>query len=195
MKSKDRMIRAIRSRKDLEPTVISLKKLLASGGMEHYLDLCSYRLADELMIDGEDTKFNFADLPDILFTESGLFDCRHILENYLSVDALMDAWQLLLGEERIKREVNSVATAFREMKLRKLLRMYKNHKSSKSGETGQLVRKWIMWEMWSRTPVSGIWRKVREILARIHVRVKYKWLFDMVSSAAEKYNGKSVAGT
>ena len=188
MKSADRMIRAIRSRKDLEPKVISLKKLLASGGMEHYLDLCSDRIADELMIDGEDTKMNFADFPDILFTESGLFDCRHILENYLSVDVLMDAWQQLLDEERINREVNSVAGAFRKMKLRKLLKMYKNQKLSKSGESGWLVRKWIMWEIWSRTPLSGILRRTNEILARIHVRVKYKWLFDMVSSTAAKYN-------
>lgn len=188
MKSKDRMIRAIRSRKDLEPPVISLKKLLASGGMEHYLDLCSDRLADELMIDGEDTKMNFADFPDILFTESGLFDCRHILENYLSVDMLMDAWQLLLDKERINREVSSVAAAFRKMKLRKLLDMYKNQKISKPGGPGRIVRKWIMWEIWSRTPLSGIWRKVMGIFARIHVRVKYKWLFDLVSSAAAKYN-------
>ena len=65
MKSKDRMIRAIRSRKNLESPVINLKKLLASGGMEHYLDLCSDRLADKLMIDGEDTKMNFADFPDM----------------------------------------------------------------------------------------------------------------------------------
>lgn len=188
MKSRDKMIRAIRSRKDLEPTVISLRKLLASGGMEHYLGLCSDRLADELMIDGEDTKFNFADLPDILFTERGIFDCRHILENYLSTDALMDARRSLLDEERIKREVNSVAAAFRKMKLRKLLKMYKKQKLSRSGESGRLVRKWIMWEIWSRTPLSCIWRKVSEILARIHVRVKYKWLFDMVNSAAAKYN-------
>ncbi len=188
MKSADRMIRAIRSRKDLEPKVISLKKLLASGGMEHYFDLCSDRIADELMIDGEDTKMNFADFPDILFTESGIFDCRHILENYLSVDVLKDAWQQLLDEERINREVNSVAEAFRKMKLRKLLKMYKNQKLSKSGESGWFVRKWIMWEIWSRTPVSGIWRKVMGIYARMHVRVKYKWLFDLVSSAAAKYN-------
>lgn len=74
------------------------------------------------------------------------------------------------------------------MKLRKLLKMYKNQKLSKSGESGWLVRKWIMWEIWSRTPLSGILRRTSEILARIHVRVKYKWLFDMVSSAAAKYN-------
>lgn len=185
MKSKDRMIRAIRNRKDLEPKVISLKKLLASGGMEHYLNLCSDRLTAELMIDGENIKMNFADFPDILFTESGLFDCRHILENYLSLDVLMDARQLLLDRERINREVNNVAAAFRKMKLRKLLKMYKNHKLSKSG---RLVRKWIMWEIWSRTPLSCIWRKIKEIFARIHVRAKYKWLFDMVSSSATKYN-------
>ena len=100
----------------------------------------------------------------------------------------MDAWQQLLDEERINREVNSVAGAFRKMKLRKLLKMYKNQKLSKSGESGWLVRKWIMWEIWSRTPLSGILRRTSEILARIHVRVKYKWLFDMVSSAAAKYN-------
>ena len=188
MKSKDRMIRAIRSRKNLESPVISLKKLLASGGMEHYLDLCSDRLADKLMIDGEDTKMNFADFPDILFTESGLFDCWNILENYLPVDVLMDAWQRLHDKERINREVNSVAAAFRKMKLRKLLRLYKNQKLSKLGESGRIVRRWIMWEIWSRTPLSGILRRTSEILARIHVRVKYKWLFDMVSSAAAKYN-------
>lgn len=91
MKSKDRMIRAIRSRKDLEPTLISLRKLLASDNMEHYLNLCSDRLVDELMIDGEDTAFNFADYPDILFTSDGLFRCRHILENYLPFNTLADA--------------------------------------------------------------------------------------------------------
>lgn len=104
------------------------------------------------------------------------------------VDTLKDAWQLLLDRERINREVNSVAAAFRKMKLRKLLKMYKNQRLSKSGESGGLVRKWIMWEIWSRTPLSGICRKIMGILARIHVRVKYKWLFDMVSSVAAKYN-------
>lgn len=48
MKYKDKTLEAIRSRKDLEPVKISLRKLLASGGMEHYLNLCSDRLADEL---------------------------------------------------------------------------------------------------------------------------------------------------
>ena len=167
MKSKDRMIRAIRSRKDLEPTVISLKKLLASGGMECYLNLCAGRLADE-MIDGQDTKMNFADFPDILFTGSGLFDCWNILENYLPVDVLMDAWQRLHDKERINREVNSVAAAFRKMKLRKLLRLYKNQKLSKLGESGRIVRRWKMWEIWSRTPLSGILRKGKEVLARIY---------------------------
>ena len=78
MKYKDKTLEAIRSRRGLEPVKISLKKLLASGGMEHYLNLCSDRLADELMIDGEDTAFNFTDFPDILFTSDGFFDCRHI---------------------------------------------------------------------------------------------------------------------
>lgn len=188
MKSKDRMITAIRSRKDLEPVKISLRKLLVSGGMEHYLNLCSDRLADELMIDGEDTAFNFTDFPDILFTSEGLFDCRHILENYLSVDTLMDAWQLLLDEERTNREVNSVAAAFRKMKLRELWKCYKMQDLEKKPEAEQIVKEWIAWEVWSRSFFSGIGRKTKETFTRLYVNVKYKRLFDIVRTAAEKYN-------
>ena len=188
MKSKDRMIRAIRSRKDLEPTHISLRKFLASGNMEHYLELCSDRIAENEMIDGEETAINFCDFPDILFTSDGLFDCRHILENYLSVDVLMDAWQLLLDEERTNREVNSLAAAFRKMKLPELWKCYKNMDLRKDAGEGQIVKEWIVWELWSRSLFSGIWRKAKEALTQVYVNVKYKGLFDIMRTAAEKYN-------
>lgn len=112
MKSKDRMIRAIRNRKDLEPVRISLKKLLEKGDMGNYLNLCSDRLAEELKIDGEDTQINFVDFPDILFTPDGFFDCRHVLENYLPFDMLSDTWQLLIEAEQENREINRMAADF-----------------------------------------------------------------------------------
>lgn len=188
MESKDRMITAIRSRKNLEPTFISLRKLLASGNMEHYLQLCSDRLADELMIDGENTRLNFIDFPDILFTSDGLFNCRHILENYLSIDVLMDAWQLLLDEECTNKEVNSLAAAFRKMKLKELWQCYKNTDLRKDTEAGQIVKEWLEWEVRSRFTFSGIRRKAREALTRVYVKIKYKGLFDIIRTAAEKYN-------
>ena len=181
MKTEDRMMQAIRQRKDLTPTRISLRKLLACGGMEHYLDLCGQRIAENEMLDGDDTEINFADFPDILFTSEGLFDCRHILENYLSVDMLMDAWQLLHDAERKDNEINSLAAAFREMKL---VELWKCYKETKSDEAGQLVRKWILAEVWSRSFISNIWRKAREALTQIYVNVRYKWLFDMIRTAA-----------
>ena len=73
MKLKDRMVTAIRSRKDLPPVHVSLKRLLEKGDMANYLNLCSDRLAGELMVDGEEVSFNFADFPDILFTSKGFF--------------------------------------------------------------------------------------------------------------------------
>lgn len=193
MKYKDKTLEAIRSRKDLEPVKISLRKLLASGGMEHYLNLCSDRLADELMIDGEDTAFNFTDFPDILFTSDGFFDCRHILENYLPFDTLADTWQLLIKAERENSEINRMAADFRKMKLLDLMKYYikwQSHKTKDDSEreAKQLVCQWIAAELWSRSFLSSIWRKSKEALLQLYVSWKYKGLFDIMRTAAEKYN-------
>lgn len=193
MKSKDKMITAIRSRRNLDPTLISLRKLLASGNMEHYLELCSDRIAENEMIDGEDTRINFTDFPDLLFTSDGLFDCRHILENYLSVDALIDTWQLLREVERNNEEVNSMAAALRKMRLWDLLKYYmkwKMHKTKEDSEheAKQLVCHWITTELWSRSFLSGIYRSIKEGALQLYVNVKYKGLFDIMRTAAEKYN-------
>lgn len=193
MKYKDKTLEAIRSRRDLEPVKISLRKLLASGGMEHYLNLCSDRLADELMIDGEDTAFNFTDFPDILFTSDGFFDCRHILENYLPFDTLADTWQLLIKAERENSEINRMAADFRKMKLLDLMKYYikwQSHKTKDDSEreAKQLVCQWIAAELWSRSFFSSIWRKSKEALLQLYVSWKYKGLFDIMRTAAEKYN-------
>lgn len=193
MKYKDKVLNAIRSRKDLEPVKISLRKLLASGNMEHYLNLCADRLAEELKIDGEDTAFNFADFPDILFTSDGFFDCRHILESYLSVDSLIDTWEALREAERENEEVNRMAADFRKLKLRDLLKYYikwqsQETKDDSEQEAKRLVCQWIAAELWSRSFFSGIWRKVREALLQLYVSWKYKGLFDIMRNVAEKYN-------
>ena len=193
MKYKDKTIAAIRSRRGLEPVKISLKKLLASGGMEHYLNLCSDRLASELMVDGEDTAFNFTDFPDILFTSDGFFDCRHILENYLPFDTLADTWQLLIKAERENSEINRMAADFRKMKLLDLMKYYikwQSHKTKDDSEreAKQLVCQWIAAELWSRSFFSSIWRKSKEALLQLYVSWKYKGLFDIMRTAAEKYN-------
>ena len=193
MKYKDKTLAAIRSRRGLEPVKISLKKLLASGGMEHYLNLCSDRLASELMVDGEDTAFNFTDFPDILFTSDGFFDCRHILENYLPFDTLADTWQLLIKAERENSEINRMAADFRKMKLLDLMKYcikWQSHKTKDDSEreAKQLVCQWIAAELWSRSFFSSIWRKSKEALLQLYVSWKYKGLFDIMKTAAEKYN-------
>ncbi len=137
MKNSDKVLIAIRRRQDLEPVKISLKRLLANGGMEHYLNLCADRLAEELKIDGEDTVFNFADFPDVLFTSDGFFDCRHVLENYLPFDTLADTWQLLIEADRENTEINSTAAAFRKMKLRDLLKYYMKWRTEKTNTNAE----------------------------------------------------------
>ena len=189
MKEKNKLTEAIRSRKDLPPARISLKKLLEKGGMGHYLDLCSDHIAENEMIDGEDTQINFVDFPDILFTSDGFFDCRRVLESYLPFDTLADTWQLMLEAERENREINRMAADFRKMRLWDLLKWRSQEtKDDSEQEAKQLVCQWIAWELWSRTLFSGIWRKSREALTPLYVNVKYKRLFDSIRTIAEKYN-------
>lgn len=193
MKSKDKMLEAIRRRQGLEPVQINLRKLLASGGMEHYLNLCSDRLAEELKVDGEDTAFNFADFPDILFTSDGLFDCRHVLENYLPFDTLADTWQLMREAERENREINRMAADLRKMKSLNLMKycikwQLQRTETDPEHEPKQLVKQWIATELWSRSLFSSIWRKAKKVLTQIYVNVKYRELFKEIRNVAEKYN-------
>ena len=193
MKEMDKLTMAIMSRRDLTPVYISLKRLLEKGGMGNYLDLCADRLAGELMVDGEEVSFNFADFPDILFTEGGFFDCRHILENYLPFDMIADVWQMLIEEERENREIKRMAEAFRKIKLVDLMKYYIKWQSyeTKDGserEAMQLVCQWIAWEIWSRSVFSGIWRMTKEALTRLYVNVKYKRLFDTMRTVARNYS-------
>lgn len=193
MKREDKMLIAIRRRQDLEPVKVSLRKLLANSGMGNYLEWCSNRLAEELKIDGEDTAFNFADFPDILFTQDGFFDCRHILENYLPFDTLADTWQLLIEADRENRDINHMAAAFRKMKLRDLLKYYMKWKTHQTRgdsehEAKQLVCQWIAAELWSRSFFSGIYRKAKEKLIQLYVNWKYRGLFNIMRETAAKYS-------
>lgn len=193
MKEKDKLTESIRSRKDLPPAYISLKRLLEKGGMGHYLNMCSDRLAENEMIDGEDTQINFADFPDILFTSDGFFDCRYVLENYLSFDMLVDVWELLIETEQENSEINRMAADFRKLKLRDLLKYYIKWQSNKVKDDSEqeakwLVCQWIATKLWSRSLFSGIWRKSKEALLQLYVSWKYKGFFDIVRTAAEKYN-------
>lgn len=191
-KAESKLTTAIKSRRDLDPPLVSLRKLLAKGGMEHYLNLCSDRLAENEKIDGEDTAFNFTDFPDILFTADGFFDCRHILENYLPFDMLADAWQMLIETERDYKQINRMAADFRKMKLWDLLKYYMKYQRRKTkDDSGQeakrLVCQWITAEVWSRSLFSGIWRKSKEALGRLYVNVRYKRLFDTMRNVAKEY--------
>lgn len=111
----------------------------------------------------------------------------------MSLDTLTDVWQMLIREERENDEVNSMAAAFRKMKLLNLMKYYMKWRSHKTKEdpeqeAKQLVLRWIRAEIWSRSFLSGIWRKAKEALVQVYVSWKYKGLFDIIRTAAEKYN-------
>ena len=86
-----------------------------------------------------------------------------------------------------------MAADFRKMKLLDLMKYYikwQSHKTKDDSEqeAKQLVCQWIAAELWSRSFFSSIWRKSKEALLQLYVSWKYKGLFDIMRTAAEKYN-------
>lgn len=80
-----------------------------------------------------------------------------------------------------------------KMKLLDLMKYYikwQSHKTKDDSEreAKQLVCQWIAAELWSRSFFSSIWRKSKEALLQLYVSWKYKGLFDIMRTAAEKYN-------
>lgn len=95
--------------------------------------------------------------------------------------------------ERENSEINRMAADFRKMKLLDLMKYYikwHSHKTKDDSEreAKRLVCQWIAAELWSRSFFSGIWRKSKEALLQIYVNWKYRGLFDIMRTAAEKYN-------
>lgn len=185
MKNYEKVFHAIKTREPLETPFLSLRLILKTGGIEAagYLGMCSDRIAEADLIDGEDVRIDFINFPDLLLSADGVRECRNILENYVSNDIIADAFKALCHEESIRAEISILAAKLRELGAVNLIKLY-----VKCGD--KQIRQFVAAEAYHRFFLSGILRKLRSLFYSGFVRVKYHRLFSVVDTAINDIRGE-----
>lgn len=168
MKSNEKIMTAIKQRGDLGDPLVRVGKILEAGGMENWTGLCCDRIAEAELIDGEDVRINFLNMPDLEVTAEGLRKCRKILECYASQDILKDAHKLLCLEESARYHINEVARILRGMGWRDLLNVLAK------GEPDEKV--YAREEIRQRLCLGAYREKVSRLFYNIVARAKYRHL-------------------
>lgn len=183
MKNYEKVFHAIKTREPLEAPFLSLGLILKTGGIEAagYLGMCSDRIAEADLIDGEDVKIDFINFPDLLLSADGVRECRNILENYVSKDIISDAFEALCHEESIRAEISILAAKLRELGAVNLIKLY-----VKCGD--KQIRQYVMAEAYNRSFLSGIVRNLRSLFYSGFVRVKYHRVFSAVDTAIKNFS-------
>lgn len=186
MKNYEKVFHAIKTREPLEPPFLSLGLILKTGGIEAagYLGMCSDRIAEAELIDGEDVRIDFINFPDLLLSADGVRTCRKILENYVSDNIITDAFETLCDEESIRAEINMMAGMLRELGGIGLIKMYARCKDKQ-------IRKYIAAEAYHRSFLSGIVRQLRILFYDVLVRVKYHRLLSAVDTAVKNFHSET----
>ncbi len=181
----ERVMTAIKTRKPLEMPLLSLGLILKTGGIEAngYLGMCADRIAEADLIDEEDILIDFTNFPDLLLSADGVRECRNILENYVSKDIIVDAFEALCHEESIRAEISILAARLRELGAVNLIKLY-----AKCGD--RQIRQFVVAEAYHRSFLSGIVRKLRSLFYSGFVRVKYHRLLSVVDTAVKNIHNE-----
>lgn len=182
-KEDEKILIAIKRREPIEEPFLKLSKILDIGKTGNYLSLCSDRIADAELIDGESVRIDFLNFHDLLLTAEGVRVCREILEGYVSDDILKDAYEALCEEAAVRESVNYIARLLREMKWSELFHTYKNSE--------ERIRNLVVAEIRERLILFGCREKIHSLFYNVFVRVKYHRLISVCGKIAEDMVAKN----
>lgn len=174
----ERVIASIKKRESLCEPFIKLSLLLKTGGIEAdgYLGMCGDRIADSLLIDGEDVRIDFINFPDIELTAAGVQMCREVLECYVSVNIIADAFEALMEEKEARMHINVISWTLRKMNLYELLRVFV--------KSDARIRRFVIEEAFQRSIFIRCCRKMRRAYYSAFVRMKYRNLISFSRKVA-----------
>lgn len=171
-KTDEKVMASIRRREGLCEPFLRVGKILDVGGVGNYLSLCSNRIADAELIDGENVRIDFINFPDLELTAEGVRICRKILECYVSDDIIADAHEALCEETEARECANAISRLLKKMKLRELARAYI--------KSGARIRRFVITEICQRLILVRCARKMRSLFYSVFVRIKYRGLFKII---------------
>ena len=186
MTNYEKVFHAIKTREPLETPFLSLGLILKTGGIEAvgYLGICSDRIAEAELIDGEDVRIDFINFPDLLLSADGVRECRKILENYVSKDIIADTFEALCHEESIRAEISMLATRLRELGAVNLIKLYVKCRDKQ-------MCQYVVAEAYHRSFLSGIIRQLRSRFYNVLVCVKYHRLLSAVDTTVKNFHSET----
>lgn len=174
----ERVMLSIRNREPLCEPFLKLSLILKTGGIETagYLGMCSDRIADMQLIDGEDVMIDFANFPDMELTAAGVRICQEILQCFVSDEIIADAQEALSRERGTRARVNLISQTLRQMSLWGLARAFMKSDAS--------IRRFIVTEACQRLILVRCFRKMSSVYHSVRVRIKYHGLLSLVGRIA-----------
>lgn len=154
--------------------------MLRNANMENYLDVCSNRISDNDLIDGEHIEIDFLDFPSLNLDYIGLAKCDDILKGYIDEDILDKTYDVLYDLQSLVDNTNTQLDIIRKCNLKTLLSMIFVNKKAVEDERfkhlekilrqirGQAIR-----ELFSRTIFNKARLKIVDVCFNVYFNIRY----------------------
>lgn len=169
----------IRERRFIREPLVSLRKLMDSTEFGSYFNICSNRIADAELIDGEHVQINFINL-DLQMDLIGFASCKDILISYVSVEYLNKVEQYVRLHSELAAGNNQMIKLLMDKSKKELKTMLNESMKCKNL---QFAVSLIKEELEARGFVNSIRIKTKEILLKLYVAIKYKNLILSIKKA------------
>lgn len=171
------LLKCIKSREELTEPKLRLRPLLKVMGMEGYIKLCSRRIVEADLIDGEDIDFNLCDPYDLIFTADGIILASDILKGYCDERKLKEMLGVLKQTRKLYDTVNYQALLLQTLDTSELKDM-RNKKNSDnlSDDAMNQISKFAAAELRARRIYNVALRKISYIVYLLKTYMRYRWL-------------------
>lgn len=191
----DILYKHIISRKDIPHRRISLRLMLRNSKTEEYIGICSDRIADDYLIDGEHIEIDFLDFPNLIFDCVGMMMCYEILSGYVSEEFLDFTWEYAHSTDHIIDGQNKQLALYRSCSIKNLLVMWLFAKktlkksgmiNSYSDSVVKQISKSARLELFSRSIFHKMYLCISQKLIDLYFSVKYRSLVKIITNSFEK---------
>lgn len=188
------LISFVRERKEVEPAKISLQKFLESVNMENYLKVCSNRITDAQLIDGEEVEIDFINFPNLSLTQIGIMTCLDILSGYIDEDEIKKILEALKNENETRELMNQQIRLLRAIKKADLINFIKKPEQfigEKEIKNLVDIQTLCREELKSRNLINRVKIFFKDHIMRLYVSIRYARLISLMKSVTLNYINKN----
>lgn len=192
---KEKLNRYIWRRENVPNVSVNLRKLLRQADMEQYLEVCSNRIADAQLLDGENVEIDFLDFPNLLLDVYGITYCYDILKGYINESTLEAYKQYAICEQKIIDGINKQLEILRMYDTKSLISILTIRKNKiktipdyqKYKHLVKEAKEQVLREFLSRTIFNKARLKIKKIWFDVYFNIRHYRLASVFREIKKKY--------